>query len=226
MTLGPSLRGTKTSQFLGLFAIGGAALTVAGYEMVLGHVGLANVDLPLAIWCEQNVREGLVAFTLRAVTQLGSTVLIVSAACVVAIAEKVRGRANGSVRYLLLVVGGGVVLTNAIKFVVKRDRPEFRQFVATSSSSFPSGHTVAAAASWAGFAYLLSRNRGRSAKIWLVSIAGLVGCGVAVSRVALGVHWFTDVVAGLSAGWGWAALITWLMGDQLGVTIRNEFGRH
>lgn len=66
-----------------------------------------------------------------------------------------------------------------------------------------SSPSVAAAASFAAFALLLGRRRSR----WLqVVLAG------AATRLALGVHWVTDVVAGLVVGWGWFALCTLAVG--------------
>jgi membrane-associated phospholipid phosphatase len=87
--------------------------------------------------------------------------------------------------------------------------------VGAAGSSFPSGHSAAAAACWAALALVVL---GRSGRAWRgvgAVAAMLIAFGVAASRVLLGVHWLTDVIAGLAVGWTWFLLSTIVFGGRL-----------
>src|SRR4029077_1677939 len=78
-----------------------------------------------------------------------------------------------------------------------------------------SGHSTTAAATLAAIALILTRNMPRRAKIAGAAIAAGLAAMVASTRVLLGVHWFTDVVAGLLLGWGWFAVCSIAFGGRL-----------
>jgi undecaprenyl-diphosphatase len=99
--------------------------------------------------------------------------------------------------------------------VVDRARPDISPLASFASTSFPSGHTTAAAAGYAAFALVLSRGRSRRAQTGIVAGAAAMAGAVAMSRVLLGVHWVTDVVAGLALGWSWFALCAIAFGGRL-----------
>jgi undecaprenyl-diphosphatase len=84
-----------------------------------------------------------------------------------------------------------------------------------AGSSFPSGHSTAAAATLAAVALVMTRGRSRRTKMVAAGVAAGVATMVAATRVFLGVHWFTDVVAGLLLGWGWFALMSIAFGGRL-----------
>jgi undecaprenyl-diphosphatase len=93
-----------------------------------------------------------------------------------------------------------------VKILVERDRPEtaaVEQFIGADSFSYPSGHTVRAAAFVAMAAWLLTPPRWRlRAAVVGGAIAGVV---MGYARVSLGVHWPTDTLGGLLLGLGWFA---------------------
>ena len=122
---------------------------------------------------------------------------------------------------------GQLLINNVLKLIVDRDRPAVMQLVETSGSSFPSGHSTAAAAAWAAVALVLGRDRGRVTRAWLAAGAVIIAVAVATSRALLGVHWVTDVVGGLALGWGWFLIVAIVFGgraQRLGdpVTARPE----
>jgi undecaprenyl-diphosphatase len=99
--------------------------------------------------------------------------------------------------------------------LVERARPDISRLTGFAGTSFPSGHSTAAAATLAAIALISTRNRSRRAKIAGASIAVGVAVAVGATRVFLGVHWFTDVLAGLLLGWGWFAICSIAFGGRL-----------
>jgi len=87
--------------------------------------------------------------------------------------------------------------------------------VRASGSSFPSGHSAAAAATWAALAFLAGRHLSGRGRVTVGIAACVIAVMVATSRVLLGVHWLTDVVAGLFVGWGWFTLVAVAFGGRL-----------
>lgn len=121
-----------------------------------------------------------------------------------------RHREIESLRLLLMCVPGIMVLNAVLKQVFQRARPAFDDPLLTLATySFPSGHTAAATVFYGFVAmFLLKRRRGRSAvergaivggAAWKVSL-------VAVSRVYLGAHYLSDVLAAVIEGLVWLAL--------------------
>ena len=117
--------------------------------------------------------------------------------------------------FLTLVVGGQFAMSNGIKFLVERTRPDLSRLTGYAGSSFPSGHATAAAATLAAVALVTTRGRSRETKAIAAAIAAGLAAIVAATRVFLGVHWFTDVVAGLLLGWGWFSLCSIAFGGRL-----------
>jgi len=103
-----------------------------------------------------------------------------------------------------------VVVGAALKVGIARARPRLPDPVAHAhGQSFPSGHALGAAALWAAAAVLLT---GWLSRRWTVAVAAVVPVVVAGSRVLLGVHFVSDVVAGLVIGWTTAVVAAELMG--------------
>src|SRR5207302_9691156 len=92
---------------------------------------------------------------------------------------------------------------------------DIRRLTGFSGASFPSGHAATAAATFASLALLVGLRRSHRVKAALTGIAAGVAIGVATTRVLLGVHWFTDVLAGLALGWAWFAICSIAFGGRL-----------
>jgi undecaprenyl-diphosphatase len=127
----------------------------------------------------------------------------------------VRTRTPAVFAFLTVVVLGQVLLTNLTKLLVNRARPDLRQLTGFSGSSFPSGHAATAAATFAAVALLAGRGHSRHTKALLAAGAAFIAVAVATSRVLLGVHWMTDVIAGLAMGWGWFAISSIAFGGRV-----------
>ena len=118
--------------------------------------------------------------------------------------------------FLLLATGSGVLITLALKQAVDRPRPDIVPHLShVATSSFPSGHSMLSAVVYLTLGSLLaaSINR-RSLKFDVLAIAVLLSLIVGISRVYLGVHYPTDVLAGWIAGLVWA-LLCWLVARWL-----------
>lgn len=147
-----------------------------------------------------------VALVARATTLLGEPVLLTVAAALLAWLLHRRGRSRLA---LYVIVGrlGAMVLSTGLKETVDRARPVFDEPIATAlGHSFPSGHALGSAAFYATCAVLLQPYTRRDRL--LLGAAVLLAALVSVSRVFLGVHYPSDVTAGLLIGLGWAALCT------------------
>ncbi len=118
--------------------------------------------------------------------------------------------------FLLLTVGGGILASFLLKRSFSRPRPDLvphGSYVYTSS--FPSGHSMMSAITYLTLAVVLARAHSRRVvKIYFIAVAAAITVAVGVSRVYLGVHWPTDVLAGWTAGTLWAA-VCWLIARRM-----------
>jgi len=127
--------------------------------------------------------------------------------------------------YLLVAIGTGLLVSLALKAGFHRPRPDLISHGSmVYTSSFPSGHSMLSAIVYlTGGAMLALLHRRRTVRVYIFACAVLATVLVGISRVYLGVHWPTDVLAGWSAGAAWAALC-WLIGRRLQALGRLEQG--
>ena len=115
-----------------------------------------------------------------------------------------------------VAIGGGGLLSTLLKSMFDRPRPDLvphGSYVYTTS--FPSGHSMLSAITFLTLGALLARvEGGRRMKVYLLSIACSLTFLVGLSRVYLGVHWPTDVLAGWTAGGAWATAC-WIIARHL-----------
>lgn len=151
-------------------------------------------------WVEEMMRD---------ITALGSTAVLTLMVLVVS-GFLLLTRKRRSAYAVLLAVVSGVVVSQATKFVYGRPRPELVPHGAeVYSASFPSGHSMMAAVVYLTLGALLARTQADlRVKTFIIGSAVLLALLVGVSRVYLGVHWPTDVLAGWALGSTWA-LICW-----------------
>ena len=158
----------------------------------------------------------------RDVTALGSApVLVIAVLAVVgflALAKSYR-----LALFTLLASLGGLALSSALKYMIDRPRPELVPPDAfTFTSSFPSGHSMMSAVIYLTLAALVARlMEKRRLKLYALGIAIILTMLVGASRVYLGVHWPSDVLAGWSAGAAWA-LLCWLVARWIGLGQDSE----
>jgi len=127
--------------------------------------------------------------------------------------------------FVLLAILGGLLLGLALKTGFDRPRPDLVSHGSMIyTSSFPSGHSMLSAVVYlTGGALLAVVHPARRVRAYLIGCAVLATVLVGVSRVYLGVHWPSDVLAGWAAGASWAAAC-WLVAQWLQLGERIEGG--
>lgn len=117
---------------------------------------------------------------------------------------------------VLVATLGALGASHLLKQSFDRDRPDLVPHGArVYTASFPSGHAMLAASTYLTLGALLARvQRRKRIKAYILLVAICITLLVGVSRVYLGVHWPTDVIAGWAAGAGWA-LMCWLLARWL-----------
>jgi undecaprenyl-diphosphatase len=152
-------------------------------------------------WLEEAARD---------LTALGSTavlgILVLASASYLFFA----GKSHAGLLMFAAVIGG-VALSNVLKAGFARPRPEIVPHLArVFTLSFPSSHAALSAAVYLTLGVLLARTvaETRQTKLYVVTVAVLLTLTVGVSRVYLGLHYPTDVIAGWCVGAAWA-MICW-----------------
>lgn len=189
------------------FAAALAASILFGY---LANDVLARQDVHF----DPAVRDAIHGWTtprltwlMRGITQLGSVPVLIGLGIVLAWRLLARGRGRAAV-LLFVVPVGGELLDQALKFTFQRPRPEAFFDVHAMGYSFPSGHSVASCCFYGVVAAILTRHqRSRAARAAIWTVAALLVLLVGVSRIYLGVHYPSDVVAGYAAAVVWVAAV-------------------
>jgi undecaprenyl-diphosphatase len=162
--------------------------------------------------------EGVV----RDITGLGGTAVLtfitVASVLYLLVAHKPR-----TALFLCAAIAGGQVLSSLLKLGVERPRPDLvSHLVDVHTLSFPSGHAMLSAVTYLTLGSLLARIMpDRASRVYVIGIAVLLTFLVGMSRIYLGVHWPSDVLAGWCAGAAWA-MLCWLIARR--VLNRNENG--
>lgn len=166
------------------------------FEDVIGQES-SIVDLAILWFIRQNLPPFLLAF-FKAVTWTGAAIFLAPATAAICALLFVRRHHREAV-LLAVTMAGGWGLTYAVKSMVGRARPELWSTTWYWGSSFPSGHTLSTAAFATALTLIASRIWPQSrfvalplAVLW-ISLMGL-------SRLVLGVHWPTDVLAAICLG--------------------------
>jgi undecaprenyl-diphosphatase len=155
------------------------------------------------------------------VTALGG-VFVLSTVTAVAAGYLLAVRKFATAAFLVGAITCGALISTLLKAVFSRPRPELvAHLVEVHSASFPSGHAMNSAITYLTMGVLLARaERDRRVRIYLLTVAIGMTLAIGVSRVFLGVHWPSDVIAGWCVGGVWAILCSLAArGLQRGHTI-------
>ena len=157
---------------------------------------------------EDAIEHGVVRGVAKVLTQLGAPVLVQIATALIVLWLLWRSHRRLAL-YLASCVTGAYTLSTTGKVLVDRARPVFHDPISHArGASFPSGHATGSAAFYLALAVILLSLLAWPRRGWLLVMALVVPIVVAVTRVVLGVHYVSDVTAGLLIGWGWTAACT------------------
>jgi undecaprenyl-diphosphatase len=179
--------------------------------------------LPLEIKVMQAMRSGGEPLgpagtlaVVRDITSLGSAVVLILMTLLIIGYLWISGRVRIAAM-VTVATAGGQALNLVLKTAFARERPDAAlRLVEVSSTSFPSGHAMASSIFYLTIGVLLARTSARRReKTYFVASAILITFLIGFSRVYLGVHYPTDVLAGWTAGTAWA-IACWFVADWLG----------
>ena len=185
----------------------GWALGILVQDVVVG-VGAARFDLPVLRWFARH-REPWLTTAMKTVTVLGDSALLIPLVVTVGLALWWRLRRARPLMVLVAGYGGADLLSQAIRALTARTRPPPVYAVGHfAGHSFPSGHATEATAAFGMLAFVIAALTPRwkwRVVAWTAAVlaAGLVG----ISRMYLGAHWLTDVLAGWALGGAWLFLV-------------------
>jgi undecaprenyl-diphosphatase len=213
-------RGWRRRELVPVLAVGTAAAAGAGGIVLIDAAGSGgghslDASLLLALRSPGDPADPLGPHWLeeagRDFTGLGSVAVLSFVVLSAALFLALSGKRAGALA-ILIAGGGAAALGVLLKGWFDRPRPDLvPHAVRVFDESFPSGHATGAAAVYLTIGVLLARAvPDPEAKLWLVLVTITIALLVAASRVYLGVHWPTDVLAGLAVGAFWAAMC-WLI---------------
>ena len=179
------------------------------YQAVQEGDGLARIDQPLLDWMVAHRTTALDA-TITFFTDIGSTKILPILTTLVVVGLAWWWRSWTPIALMAVAAAGSVAMTEAGKDLAGRARPPQPLAVPPyeTTPSFPSGHTLNSTVIAIILAYLvLLHVRSRLGRTVTVALLAVYALAMGMSRVFLGHHWFTDVVAGFVAGTAWAIVV-------------------
>ncbi|WP_029053328.1 phosphatase PAP2 family protein [Sporosarcina ureae] len=163
---------------------------------------ISSFDEPIIDFVQSAESPGLTSI-MKLFTTIGSTTSVVLLAILtlgVLLWKKHRAQA---VLFAIVLAGTGI-LNQVLKFIFKRERPDFNRLIDIGGYSFPSGHTMMAFSLYTILAYILWRNvKNTGSQVVIIILAAMMIVMIAVSRIYLGVHFPSDIVGGVLASSVW-----------------------
>ena len=175
---------------------------------IAGSAEVDNTDSKAHQWASTTRTAGATSFFIAMTiigTPVGLGILVLLATILLAVKRRWRW-----VSYLLFTTVIGGLLNRALKLLFARERPELAEALRHASGySFPSGHAMGATIVFGALAYLAFRGlRGWRQRGAALALATSMIVAISLSRVYLGVHWISDIAAGVAAGIIWLATTT------------------
>jgi len=194
----------------GIFLSAGAAIALTGTYLFAKYAGRVRsgstqaFDDAVLRWMAE-YRSPLLDAVMLEVTFLGTGTVVIA---IVAVSGMFLWLTKHKYSALLLFIAtaGGIVLNNLLKVGFGRPRPTIVEWGTNAISwSFPSGHAMSATVVYGTVAYLAARLQARHLhRLITLSVAGILILAISVSRIYLGVHFPSDVIAGIIIGLAWA----------------------
>jgi len=198
------------------------AVFAAVYESVVQTDGVAVLDRP-ALDAGKSLRSPALDVIVTAYTDIGGTIGMPILAVIAVLVLALRRRSWTPVILIVTAGAGSLAMTVAGKQFFGRARPNVSDAVPPYdySASFPSGHSLNAVVIAGIVAYLLIlRQKTRRARTFTLAVAAVFAVTIGLSRVYLGHHWLTDVLAAWVLGAAWLALV--ITAHRLYLTSRTR----
>jgi membrane-associated phospholipid phosphatase len=202
-------------------AVGLSAIAAQVYDNVTDADGVAGLDTPLLTFM-LGLRSPVLNATATAYTDVAGVVIMPIIAVTTMLFLAFRRRSWTPIILVTAAGAGSLLLTIAGKEIIGRARPDLADAVPPyeTSPSFPSGHTLNAVAIAGILAYvLLLRQHRRATRVLSITVAVVFAVTIGASRVYLGHHWFTDVLAAFFLSGAWLALV--ITAHRLYLTARR-----
>ena len=190
------------------------------YDAVTEAEGVAGLDQPI-LRAAMGLRSPTVDTICAGISYVFGPIGMPAIAAIAILVLALRRRSWAPVVLVVAAGLGSLLMTVAGKDIIDRSRPPRSEAIPPyeTSPSFPSGHTLNSIVVLGIIAYLLIlRRQTLRARVAIVVAAGVATFVVGVSRIILGAHWFTDVLAGWALGAAWLALV--ITAHRLFLTIR------
>ncbi|AIY04632.1 phosphoesterase PA-phosphatase related protein [Planococcus sp. PAMC 21323] len=196
------------------------------FLLLLGGLGLASLFIVLFAELAEEVMEKEVEFfddfvinfvqassssTMDTImfflTEMGSVWFLTLSSIIVLLVLGVKMKDKWGVLFFIIAIGGGSLLTLLLKHLYLRDRPSINEAIDAVGYSFPSGHSMGSLIFYGFVIYLVIRTRQRPwIQMTAVSVLSLLIIAIGTSRIYLGAHFPSDVLAGYIAGLIWLML--------------------
>lgn len=188
---------------VGMLVSVASLILFAALALLVAAGATQRMDESILLWMYGHSTPALDSWALK-LTSLGSTAPVVMIV-LVASAFLWIGRHRWTLAVLWSAMLGSAVLSTALKAAFDRPRPMLWDRMHAGEASFPSGHAMSAVVIYGTLAYLVARlEEGRVMRLVSFGIAGTAILIIGVTRLYLGVHYPSDVIAGYAAALAWA----------------------
>lgn len=192
------------------------------YESVVHADGVAGLDHPV-LDTAKTLRSPATDLIITGYTDIGGTIGMPILASATTLALSLRRRSWTPAILIIIAAAGSLLMTIAGKQLIGRTRPPLTDAVPPfeSSASFPSGHSLNSVVIAGVVAYLIIlRLKTTRSRVVVAALAGVFAASMGLSRVYLGHHWLTDVLAAWALGAAWLALV--ITAHRLYLTARKK----
>jgi membrane protein DedA with SNARE-associated domain/membrane-associated phospholipid phosphatase len=202
----PNRAESQVLLLLALLLLGSAWTFFSILEDVVGRDELVRVDLAVFNFL-QSLRTSAIDHIMVAISALGGVYVLLPLAIVVLAWLAVR-RCWHTAGYWLAAVGSYEIFVQILKYTLARERPmNLYGHRAIEQFSFPSGHATSSMVVYGFLTFLLSRKQTANVRVAIMATAAILVALIGFSRVYLGAHWLSDVLAGFALGLAWVTLL-------------------
>lgn len=182
--------------------------------LVINEVDMAVYNFVIQIMSEQ------VTMITKIITNLGGAVVLISL-CIIALLV-LKNKKYGT--FMIINLATVTLINLLIKNIVGRERPNILRLVEETGYSFPSGHSMASMAFYGFLIYLIYKSniKNKFTKIAICIVLGLIILLIGTSRIYLGVHYASDVIAGFIISFTYLIIFINLVYNKYGDKIFNR----